>query len=852
MIGQLVGHYRILEQIGAGGMGEVFRARDERLGRDVALKLIRPASGDSPDHLRRFEQEARAAASLNHPNILAIYDVGFAGSTPYIVSELLQGKTLRKRLSEGPMPVQEASDYALQVAHGLTAAHERHIVHRDLKPENLFLTGDGRVKILDFGVAKLQIPAEGDRSVESLTTVTKTGAVIGTVAYMSPEQLRGKPVDHRSDIFSFGAILYEMLAGCRAFRGETQVDTMTAVLREEPADANLERVAIPPSYGDIIRHCLEKEPENRFQSAKDLALALQTLSGASPVRQASLAKPKHRTTRALPWALVGVLAAVTALLAVIQLLRTPAPPPTYRRLTSEAGTVYAARFAPDGQSIVYSATWNGKPTQLFSTVGNSLLAQPLNLGQANLLAISPNNELAVAMNGTHNGQLETVDGVLARAPLAGGSPREVLSNVRWADWNTQNQLAVVHYVDGHSRLEFPIGNVLYQSAGWISHIRFSPRGDQIAFMDHPAIWDTRGVVSVVDLSRHVRPLSGEWKSEGGLAWRPDGEEIWFTATKKGKGLNLMAVDLAGKIRTLLDLPVGMTLEDIASDGRVLVALNSSRLAMAFTTFGSKGDVDLSWHDWNSARDISQDGQFVLFEDASEAAGPGYAVVIRRVDGTLPVQLGEGSSGGLSPDEKWAASISTSQAAQVTLLPIGAGQPRSITVTGLQHIHNGWARFLSDGQTLTVDGNETGHTARCYVVDLASGSAKPVTPEGFLCGPASPDNKSLAAKGPNGSTALYSFDGGGPRFIPHLYPTFNPLQWSNDGSLLYGSHVGEFPSKVYKVDIATGKETLLQELKPGVPAGVVLVGPIVVSRDGTRFAYSYNQTLSVLCIISGLQ
>ncbi len=265
MIGQLIGHYRIVEKIGAGGMGEIFRAHDERLGRDVALKLIRPTSSDNPDHLRRFEQEARAAAALNHPNIVAIYDVGFEGTTPYIVSELLQGKTLRQRLPEGPIPIREAADYALQVAHGLTAAHERHIVHRDLKPENLFLTNDGRIKILDFGVAKLQVQPEDQPSIENLITVTKTGTVIGTVAYMSPEQLRSKPVDHRSDIFSFGAVLYEMVTGRRAFRGETEVDTMTAVLREEPPDANLEQAAIPAGYRDVVKHCSKKNRRNRFQ-----------------------------------------------------------------------------------------------------------------------------------------------------------------------------------------------------------------------------------------------------------------------------------------------------------------------------------------------------------------------------------------------------------------------------------------------------------------------------------------------------------------------------------------------------------------------------------------------------------
>jgi eukaryotic-like serine/threonine-protein kinase len=850
MIGQRVGHYRVLEKIGAGGMGEVFRARDERLGRDVALKFIRPASSDNPDHLRRFEQEARAAAALNHPNILAIYDVGFEGTTPYIVTELLHGKTLRQRLAEGPIPLREASDFALQTAQGLTAAHERHIVHRDLKPENLFITEEDRVKILDFGVAKLQLPLDEKRGIESLTTVTKSGALVGTVAYMSPEQLRGKPVDHRSDIFSFGAILYEMLSGHRAFHGETEVDTMTAVLREAPAVATLDQAAVPPGYQDILKHCLEKEPEDRFQSAKDLAFALQTLAGSS----SATPRPRIRLKNggALPWALVGIMAVAIALLAATTLLRAPTQQPVYERLTFEAGTVYAARFASDGQSIVYGAAWNGKPVQLFSTVGNSLLSQPLNLEKANLLAVSPGNELALVMDGTHNGQLETVDGTLARAPLAGGSPREVLPDVRWADWDAHGQLLVVHYAEGRSRLEYPIGNVLYQSSGWISNIRLAPQGDRIAFMDHPALWDTRGVISVVDLSGHVQTLSSEWKSEDGLAWRPDSKEIWFTAVGHGHDLNLMAVDLSGKLRTVLDLPVGITLQDIAPDGRVLVALDSRRLATAFMALGDTHDVDLSWHDWNSVRDISPDGKFVLFEDASEVSGPGYAVVVRKVDGTLPMRLGEGSSGGFSPDGKWAASIPTTQAAQINLLPIGPGQPRSINVTGLTHVHNGWARFLPDGQRLTVNGDEAGHAARCYVVDLSSGKAKPATPDGFSCGPSSPDGRAVVGKGANGSNVIYFLDGSAPQTVPSLNPRFNPLQWSNDGSLLYGSHAGEFPSNIYKVEIKTGKETLAQELKPGVPAGVVTVAPIVISRDGAHFAYSYNQTLSTLYLISGLR
>jgi len=851
MIGQLVGHYRVLEKIGSGAMGEVFRARDDRLARDVALKLIRPASSDNPDHRRRFEQEARAAAALNHPNILAIYDVGFEGGVPYIVTELLEGQNLRQRLVEGAIPVAQAAAYALQIAQGLTAAHERMIVHRDLKPENLFLTRDGRIKILDFGVAKLQAPPNQGNSLESMATVTKQGAIIGTVAYMSPEQLRGKSIDHRSDIFSFGAILYEMLAGDRAFRGETEVDTITAVLREEPSVERFEEKAVPSGYQDIIGHCLEKEPQNRFQSAKDLAFALQTLSGAQDSRVTF--RKKTGRGRAAPWIVVAVLAVATAVFALMQLLRRPASPPAYRRITFEAGTVYSARFAPDGQSIVYSAAWNDKPVQLFSTVGNSLLAQPLGLTDATLLAISRKNELAVVLHGIHSGQLETVGGMAARAPLAGGSPKEVLANVRWADWDARGDLAVVNYVDGHSRLEYPIGKVLYQSRGWISNIRFSPQGDKIAFMDHPALWDNLGTVCVVDMAGHVQTLTPQYDSERGIAWHPNAKEIWFTATQKGTNLNLMAVDLSGKLRTVLDLPTAIMLQDIAPDGTVLAALDTKRLAMAYSTLGAKLDMELSWHDWNVAKDISPDGKFVLFEDASEAAGAGYGVALREVDGALPVRLGDGSAGGLSPDGKWAISISTSQPQKVTLLPIGAGQPRPVDIRGLEHVQTGWARFLSDGERLILNGNEPGHASRCYMLNISGGKPLAVTPDGSACGPSSPDDRFVVGVWPTKSSfAIYPLAGGPPRGIDAPTDGFLPVQWSADGSFLYGYHLGELPGKVYKLAIAGGAETAIHELRPNVLAGVVTIAPVLVNRDGTRFAYSYNQTLSVLYLITGLQ
>jgi eukaryotic-like serine/threonine-protein kinase len=845
---RVVGHYRVLEKIGAGAMGEVFRARDERLDRDVALKLILPGSNANPDHLRRFELEARAAAALNHPNIVAIYDIGLDEGIPFIVCELLEGKTLRKRLLEGALPVQLAVEYALQIVEGLIAAHHRRITHRDLKPENLFVTTDGRIKILDFGIAKLA-PEESGRTVEDLTTITRSGMVLGTVAYMSPEQLRGKAVDHRSDIFSVGAILYEMLAGRRAFHGDTEVDTITAVLRESVPESDLEQAGIPIQLQQIVQHCLEKEPENRFQSARDLAFALETLSNPSEVRLGRSRAAKLRV-KALPWTLAGLLL-LTAFALLGNLFRqSKLTAPTYQRMTFEEGTVYSARFAPDFHSIVYGAAWNKKPLQLFSTMGSSRQTQALNVADASLLAISKTGELALTLHGAHMAHLKIERGTLARAPLAGGSPREILEDVAWADWSPNGELAVVHHTEGRDRIEYPIGHTLYQSNGWISHLRPSPQGDKIAFVNHFSLWDDKGSVYLVDQTGRVQNLSPEYDSTDGLAWNSDGKEIWFTAAVSGYTRSLLAVNLAGKVRTILNIPAGLTLQDMAPDGRVLVSRDTERLAMATSARDGKA-LDISWHDWDVAKDISRDGQWVLFEDASEAVGANYSVAIRKIDGTPPVQLGEGSAGGLSPDGKWAIAIITGSPGRVMLLPVGPGEPKIINVAGLERIHNGNSHFLADGKRITINGNEPGHGVRCYIVDIDGGKLTPVTPEGITGGLVSPDGQHILAN--NGTvTALYPTAGGATHPIATLAPDFVPLQWSEDNSAVYGYRPGQIPTKVLKIKLATGEETLLQDLNPDTTSGLVSIAPVVVSRDGSRFAYSYYQVFSVLYVISGLR
>ena len=854
--GQNLGHFRILDKIGAGGMGVVYRARDDRLGRDVAIKVLPPTLSRDAVRLRRFEQEARAAAALNHPNILAIYDIGTQDGAPYIVAELLEGESLQDRLRTGSLTIRTAIDVALQVALGLAAAHEKGIVHRDLKPGNIFLTRDSRVKILDFGLAKLTRaePASSAADAVTLTSDSITGAVVGTVGYMSPEQVRGFEVDHRSDIFSFGSILYEMVSGKRAFRRDTPADTMSAILTIDPPDLTETQHVVPLALERVVRHCLEKNPEERFQSARDLAFDLSSVLEGSVSRIIPLAARRvRRLRRFIPWAVAGVALTCAALTFFFGRKAIEPVVPSFQRLTFQRGTVYAARFAPAAQSVLYAAGWDGRPIQLFMGTLDSAAAHPLDLPAAGLLGVSRTGEMALALKPDYGAHLEAASATLARVPPAGGTPREVLEDVHWADWDPAGQLAVVHRVQGKSRIEFPIGKVLYETPGWISHIRFSPKGDRIAFMDHPALWDDRGSVSLVDLTGHVTPLSDGWQSEDGLAWSPDGREVWFTAVAEG-GYNraLMAADLAGHTRTLLRVPGGLTLQDVAADGRALVSFDSERISLEGVGAGAAEGRDLTWYDWSIAKDISRDHKSVLFEESSAPAGVNYAVCLRDLDGSPPVRLGDGSAGGLSPDGNWAISIFTGSPQRLMLLPLGAGSARNVNAPGIEQFENGEARFLPDGKRLLVNAIERGHAPRTYILDAAGGAPpKPLTPEGTTALLASPDGRAVAGRAPNG-VRIYPLDGGPSRPLPGPGSVLAPIQWSADGASLYVYDEIRMPANVSRVNIATGKMDAVRSLMPRDPAGVVYISPIVMTTDASLFAYSSYRMLSVLYVVSGLR
>src|SRR5271165_2952836 len=580
--GTKLGPYEIQSPLGAGGMGEVYRARDTRLDRPVAIKVLPESFARDADRLRRFEQEARMVAALNHPNILGVYDIGQYQGSPYMVCELLDGETLREKMNDGPMPQRQAIEYASQLAEGLAAAHDKGVVHRDLKPENVFITKDGRVKVLDFGLAKLarieQARAQGaEGATATVPAHTMPGMVLGTAGYMSPEQVRGKEVDARTDIFAFGAILYEMLSGRRAFKGESSIETMNAILKDDPPELETEKLRLSPGLERIVRHCLEKNPAERFQSAHDVAFALENVSYSSQSSIAIPGAPKAQQMRALKPLLLSVGLLVLAAGVFLAWRGTrPNSLPTFRRLTFERGVILSARFAADGRDAIYAASWESKPVRLFSTPCESPQARPLEVESASLLGMSLSGEMALAIGGKITSHLVIRDAMLARAPVAGGAPREMLEQVRAADWGPDGTAAVIHYVNGRSRLEYPIGKVLFETGGWISHMRVSPAGDRVAFMLHPGWPDDRGVVAMVDLTGNEKNLTREWEGEEGLAWSPKGDEVWFTATPAGADRALFAVTTSGKLRVLLRIPGGLTLHDIASDGRVLLSFDDDR------------------------------------------------------------------------------------------------------------------------------------------------------------------------------------------------------------------------------------------------------------------------------------
>jgi serine/threonine protein kinase/Tol biopolymer transport system component len=838
----------VLAALGTGGMAEVYRARDTRLGRDVALKVVNERLVRDPDLLRRFEQEARVAGSLNHANLVAVFDVGDHDGSPYLVTELLQGESLRAKLMRGRIPVQTALAWAAQVARGLAAAHARGIVHRDVKPDNLFVGADGQVKLLDFGIAKLSqdgptLP-HGLNEATLQPDATAPGAVLGTPGYMAPEQVRGDPVDARTDLFAVGAVLHEMLTGQRAFPGATFVEAGYAILHQDPSPFPPE---LPNAVAQVVQRCLEKEPGRRFQSASDLAFALDVLRGPTTAPEPALLPAASRRPRWLVGALAAALCLTAVGVAVARFPRAHVLQPRVDQISYRWGTVTGARFTPDGR-VLFSGAFEGQPEELYTRPGSGT-AQAIGVRDASLAAVSRSGELAVLVHPSFSFFLAR-RGTLARLPEAGSAPRAVAEDVEFADWSPEGELAFVRVVGRTRVLEFPAGRALFRTNGWISHLRFSHQGARIAFLHHPVYADDAGIVMVVDRSGEAHTLGHEWPRTYGLAWSPDDREILFTAGNLLRNV-LAAVSTAGKERTVYQHLTEIRLEDVATDGSILLSGQVERSELVYVPApGSPGRM-LSFTDWTSGVGaISADGQILFSANApTETSGGTEVAILRSTDGSPARVLGDGKANDLSADGRWA--LVTTPGGGVISLPTGPGQARTIPSPGVEI----WsARWFRDGKRLVALGRDpSGTGVHLYLLDGGSAPARRVSdvPVVERAVALSPDERRAAVVGSEGRVLVVSLEDGLAQDVPGASGV--PRRWASDHELWLSRSGHNMPAEntVLRVDVRTGKTIERRTYRPSEPAGSTSRSDLEIAPDGQGVAYTEGRIVGSLYLVRGL-
>lgn len=861
-----LGPYEILSPLGAGGMGEVYRARDSKLGRDVALKVLPEAFASDAEYMARFEREAQVLASLNHPNIASVYGLEESGGLHALAMELVEGPTLAERIAAGPIPIDETLAIAGQIAEGLEYAHERGIVHRDLKPANVKVTPEGRVKILDFGLAKALSPEESAADISTSPTLsiggTRAGVILGTAAYMSPEQAKGKRVDRRADIWAFGCLLFEMVSGKQCFKAETVSETLATVLMNEPDWSQLPE-STPPRLRALLRRCLNKDPKQRLRDIGEARIAIEEiLSGPEP--EGIPATPLAEGPGAARWPRRKWLAALASAVALVVLAAaggwllghktTAGPSPEFHQLTFDSGLIYSARFAPGGQAIYYSAGWNGLPVQLYATQPNGPESRPVGLENSALYAVSP-SQMAVSI-GCEDIFIGDCVGTLAVMPFSGGAPRKMAENVISADWGPdESELAIIRQVGEKFQVEFPLGRVIYQGATWLDFLRVSPRGDAVAFVAYSGFGGDIGKVVILNREGVEILRSQTFLSIEGLAWAPGGNEVWVGATlSAGWANSVHGLSLSGKDRIVLRLPGMLRLHDVSGDGRLLLSQEIWRDGAEFRSATDAKDRDLSWLDSADVTDLSPDGKAIAFFGWGQASAMSVAYM-RGTDGSPPVKLGDGEESAISPDGKWLLVTVPEMPARIVLLPTGAGEPHELSSSGFHEFATpGW---MPKGKRVYFAGND-GHDWRLYTQDLSGSKPRPFTPpisvftkafESYLV---SPDGKWAFARDETGKAWLYPVAGGKPQPVPGLTPRDNWINWSGDGRFGYVCQDEITHAPVFRVDLATGARKLLKDLGPSDPAGLTSIVPVRVTPDAKYFAYSYDRALSNLFIVTGVK
>lgn len=857
--GSRLGSYEVVGPLGAGGMGEVYRAMDPKLSREVAIKVLPEGFAEDPVRLGRFRQEARALAALNHPNILTVFEVGDQDGVPFLVTEILCGETLRDRLTGGPLPVRRAIEVGVQVALGLGAAHEQDLLHRDIKPENLFLTREGRVKILDFGLAKLHLPA-GQEAQSTLAlgapaSATEPGVVLGTVGYMSPEQVQGLRLDARSDLFSLGVVLWEMVTGGRPFTGASAVETMAAILKAEPPELD-PALKVPAGLARIMDSCLAKEPAARFHSAHDLAFALETLSsagssGGDPVLPVLAPPVRHWT----PWALAsGLVLAALGLGIGWQWRWRPPAQPAFHRLTFMDRRIPAARFLPNGREVLMATNVpGGSGPDLARLQLDSRELTETGVKNAALLAVGSQGQVAMALS-PEVYAIGDFHGTPGISQVEAMMPHRGEGRILSADFGPMGLVVSRLQPSKRYQLELPGGQHPVDSASDFSDIRLSGDGAYLACIERPNGNDSGGCVGLLDIHRgQYRRLTGMYNNLFGLAW--NGQELWFTASERSTEKSLWAVSPKGALRKVYAGPEDLTLQDIDAQGRVLLGIENCQARLYLATEGSPNSAEISAGSLPFGLGISPDGTKVLYYGTDTSTPMDYDLFLRPAQSGPPQYLGKAHGMPSFSADGTRVICLRGHPSRVSVIPLEGGEARDLPLQGLEAITPfAHLRWTPDGREVLFQAQGPKGPTQVFRQSTEGGVPQPLGLPGALVPFVAPDGHKMFTLTSQGwRVSTYPDDHPLPadlRTVPK--EVVQVLGWSEDSQAILHAQMEQGGINVYRSELQGGTLARWKRFEtPGV--GLRSFGvPGHITPDGRHLLFTNLTWNTTLYLVEGLR